>query len=275
MKKINILPLAERFDGKDISGDVPATKGFVYTEQTQLRVGLAAVILIIILSVLAIPMGFLFFFGMGLFINGLDRNLSVKINNRYLKNNAWTRLPILTLGSVMIVFFGGFPAYHNISEFFNYHDMHNYAPAIFIFLGAATAAVLVGIMIYLVACIAAAASRKKACTVPVKIQYCSLFKGGSDMTNYIAADPKGRLSYKYTYNGADYRFTDLENAVPLSGATDNTQVFIDPDIPQRYYAPWLFRSSRKKLIPFLVSVSVVVTVNTLIVGYFIKINAFT
>ena len=275
MKKINILPLAERFDRKDISGDVSATKGFVYTEQTQLRVGLAAVILIIILSVLTIPMGFMFFFGMLLFISGLDRNVPIRFNHRRLKSNAWTRLPILTLGSVMIVFFGGFPAYHNISEFFNYHDMHNYAPAIFIFFGAAIAAVLVGIMIYLIARIAAAASRKKACNVPVKLQYCNLFNGGSDITNYIVADPKGRLSYKYTYNGADYRFTDFENAVPLSNDTDNIQVFIDPDIPQRYYAPWLFRSSRKKLISFLVSVSVVVTVNTLIVGYFIKNNAFT
>ena len=275
MKRINILPLAERFDGKDISGDVPEKKGFVYTERTQLRVGLAAVILMILLSVLTMPMGFMFFFGMAFFISGLDRHTSIKFNRRYLKNNAWTRLPYLTLGSFMVVFFGGFPAFCNISEFCMNHDMDNYAPAIFIFLGAAIAAVLVGIMIYYIVCIAAAASRKKACTVPVEIQYYNSFNGGSDMTNYIAAAPKGRLSYRYTYNGADYRFTDHENTAPLSDDTDNTQVFIDPDIPQRYYAPWLFRSSRKKLIAFLGSVFFVVLVNTLIVGYFIMHDAFT
>ena len=169
----------------------------------------------------------------------------------------------------MVIFFGGFPAFCNISEFCGNHDMDNYAPAIFIFLGAAIAAVLVGIMIYYIACIAAAAGRKKACTVPVEIQHCKLFSGGSDMTDCITADPKGRLSYRYIYNGYYYRFKDHENTAPLSDDTNITQVFIDPDDPRRYYAPWLFRSSRKKLIAFLGSVFFVVLVNTLIVGYFI------
>ncbi len=247
MKKINILPLAEKINADDIYRTAPVKDGF------KIKIPPIVYLIIFVVTIISffvfVPL-FFFLFGSAFFLAGLDSSGNIEHNGVKVENNAWNRLPFLIVGalicslSVVITLSN----IHNIGRNSTYDTSS--ANIVIVLFVLAVALIIVGRFIYLVAAAFAISSRKKHCTHPIYIE--------DDMLSFYETDPSqddgsdfGLSAYKYTYEGESYRITDRENILSFFRDQPDFQVLIDPDKPERYYSPYLFTQNAKKLKSFL------------------------
>ena len=247
MKKLNILPLAEKISADDIYKPAPTEKGFKITFPFYVYLSMFAVM--IICAFICLPLC-MFLFGASFVMAGLDSSGTIRHNRKVVENNAWNRLPFLIIGLLVC----SMTVAVTVSSIKNKGsrgsaDMSS-ANIILTLFALAVAAIIIGRLIFLVINVLAVSSRKRHCTCPVHIE--------GDTLSFYEADPiqnnqthHGDPVYKYYYEGESYRFADHESLTSFFSEHPVLQVYIDPDEPERYYSPYLFKQSGVKLKSYL------------------------
>lgn len=242
MKKLNILPLAEKISADDIYKPAPVEREFKISFPPMTYLILFAVM--IVCAFVCLPLCMILF-GALFTMAGLDSSGNIRHNGRRVENNAWNRLPFLLIGllicSMTIVI-----VLSNINKGARNSYDTSKANIVLGLFALAVAAIIIGRLIFLVVNAFAISSRKKHCTCPVHVE--------GDTLSFYAVDPSQNTEahysnpvYKYYYEGESYRFADHESLVSFFNDQPVLQVYIDPDEPERYYSPHLFKQNGEKL----------------------------
>jgi len=168
MKKLNILPLAEKLSADDIYKPVPAEKGFKITFPFYVYLSMFAVM--IICAFICLPLC-MFLFGASFVMAGLDSSGTIRHNGRVVENNAWNRLPFLIIGLLVC----SMTVAVTVSSIKNKGsrgsaDMSS-ANIVLMLFALAVAAIIIGRLIFLVINVLAVSSRKRH--LPQTISSCS------------------------------------------------------------------------------------------------------
>lgn len=245
MKKLNILPLAEKISADDIYKPAPVEREFKISFPPMTYLILFAVMIVCAFVCLPICM---LLFGAAFVMAGLDSSGTIKHNGRAVENTAWNRLPFLLIGLLVcamtiVITLSGIK--NKGSRNSDSEDISGANIVLGLF-ALAVAAIIIGRLIFLVVNAFAISSRKKHCTCPVHVE--------GDTLSFYAVDPSQNTEahysnpvYKYYYEGESYRFADHESLVSFFNDQPVLQVYIDPDEPERYYSPYLFRRNAYKL----------------------------
>jgi hypothetical protein len=237
MKKINILPMAEKeIDFSKLMAQVRKESGIAVPMLVYFILFAVIFVIGLIKPLLSLPLiGILFI------LPGIDSSGTIYQNGREVKNNARNRLPLLLLG-IFVTLFG-------ICGSISMYDksIAGFAAKIVLALMIVTiASIIIVRLINLIVLSAAAANRKNSCTCPVPYEH----------DDYA---PDGTNIYKYYYEGECYHFMDHDGSVFAESTGLDNMIMIDPDSPERYYLKSEFghygkslRKLIKKLIIFIV-----------------------
>ena len=206
-------------------------------------------------------------FGAAFVMAGLDSSGNIRHNGRRVENNAWNRLPFLLIGllicSMTIVI-----VLSNINKGARNSYDTSKANIVLKLFALAVAAILIGRLIFLVVNALAISSRKRHCTCPVHVE--------GDTLSFYEADPSQNTEahysnpvYKYYYEGESYRFADHESLTSFFNEQPELQVYIDPDEPERYYSPHLFKQNGEKLKGHIKTIIIILFFTSPIWGAFI------
>ena len=231
MKKINILPLAE----KEIDYSLLMAQAGKKSGITVPGIVILILFAVMIVFVFINPFITILLFGTGFILAGIDNSGTIRHNGRVVENNTWNRLPFLIIG-IFVTLFG---ICGSISMFNK--SIAAFAAKIVLALMIATiASILIGRLIYLIVLSAAAAGRKHSCTCQVPYEH----------DDYA---PDGTNIYKYYYEGECYHFMDHEGSVFAENTGFDNTILIDPDAPERYYLKSEFGHYGKNLGKFIVT----------------------
>jgi len=248
MKKINILPLAEKINADNLY-IVPS-----YKKIPSLNIPTPVYTVLGVISFIAIytdPFLGMILFGAIFLIAGIDSKTGKHKNGRTYEKVLWQRLPLFLMG----IFFVLTGVYTCLIETGgrNSDPERNRAHylmlfKLFIVAGAVLAA---SRLLKLVVSALAIKSRRNTCGTPVHVEPDILAVNcpadTSDDEEYQCSVPV----YKYYYEGNGYRFKDYNRELYFFSSDDSSQVYVDPKNPDRYYSPNLFAEDEENLIEFL------------------------
>ena len=248
MKKISILPLAEKIDADNMYGAASGKRLPSVTVPPALYVVLGV---IAFLAVYTYHFFGVILIGAVFLIAGIDARTGKYKKGRTFEKVIWLRFPMFLIGGFLIitgVFL--FLMDHTTRNSNTEKSMAQYFLLLelcFIVL----AILAVSRLIQLVATALAIQKRMEQCSALVRIEpdvtaiNCS--GGTSKGKEYDCAVPV----YKYYYEGKGYRFKDYERVLYYFSPTDTSLVFVDPEKPERYFSHNLFSDNEEKLIDFL------------------------
>jgi len=207
----------------------------------------------------------IFIVGISLILLGLDFRNTIEVGTktgpkRKIENNLWNRLPFLLVGLFLTITY--------IIDFINKNTNRNLFKNKIIarLTTAAIAAIIIGRLFFLIASLCAVASRKKHCTLPARTEPEGIAAGLGEKANYRH---DGMPVFRYYYENEAYRFVDHDNATAFFSDLSQTfvndlkniELYIDPDEPERYYSPVIFRRKGKKLLNFLEILGVIAIIH--------------
>lgn len=180
-------------------------------------------------------------FGGIFIIMPFDAKTTLKVNGHSVANTMWNRVTSIIFGSTILIF--------NISCLFSektetetgteYTATKTSMMILKVYI-AALIALMIGRLIYLIVIAFAILARKKACTVPVNIEYEKI------------AVPSGSRVFRYYYEGNSYHFIDHDDQVTLIYTPSQRkysliidQVYVDPNCPESYYSRQIFGHNYK------------------------------
>jgi YHS domain-containing protein len=263
MKKISILPLAEKTEAGEIyTGDCSEDK-------FKIKIPFCVYLIlfcVMMVSLFISPVMLFMTAGILLILAGIDSGGITSHSGRVVENNLWNNLPFLIIGiSIVLITIAVAVSPKTYENGVETRHPDSIGKIIMLIL-AVTAAIMIGRFIYLVITAFAIADRKRACTCPVSVE-----PGGN--TAFYSAVPQdtesvraGRSIYKYYYEGETYWFIDHENHWSSSYDPKNTQIYIDLNEPERYYEEQLFSENAKKLKGFLITLLFIVLIILVIRG---------
>ena len=167
MKKINILPLAEKINADDIYKPAPVERELKVSFPPMTY--LILIVVMIVCAFFCVPLCILLF-GVVFIMAGLDNSGTIKYNGRVVENNAWNRLPFLIIGllictlTIVIIL-----SNINNTGGRNSYDTSN-ANIVLKLFALAVVAIIIGRLIFLVVNALAVSSRKRHCTCPVHVE---------------------------------------------------------------------------------------------------------
>ena len=267
MKKLNILPLAEKISADDIYKPAPVEREFKISFPPMTYFILFAVM--IVCAFVCLPLCMLLF-GAAFVMVGLDSSVNIRHNGRRVENNAWNRLPFLLIGLLVcaMTIVITLSSIKNKGSRNSDSEHISGANIVLKLFALAVAAILIGRLIFLVVNALAISSRKKHCTCPVHVE--------GDTLSFYEADPSQNTNpkfsnpvYKYYYEGESYRFADHESLTSFFNEQPELQVYIDPDEPERYYSPHLFKQNGEKLKGHIKTIIIILFFTSPIWGAFI------
>lgn len=243
MKKLHILPLAEKISSDVIYKPEPVERKF--------KISIPSYVYLIIFLItfasafVCLPLCMILF-GALFTMAGLDSSETNRHNGKRAESNIWDRLPFLLVGLSMCSMAENITSsYIKIKGIRNSQDISGVDTVIKLF-ALAAATILIGRLIFLVVNALAISSRKRHCTYPVYVI--------GDTLSFFEADPSQNIKpnfskpvYNYYYEGEIYRFADHESLTSFFNEQPELQVYIDPDEPERYYSPHLFKQNGEKL----------------------------
>ena len=272
MKKISILPLAEKVSADNMYGSNYSREKF--------RIVIPAVVYLILFAVTVAmffihPVLVIFMMGIVCILAGIDSGGTMRKNGRIVENNAWNRLPILIIGiSILLIAFAvEFSGIRHNKGSGN--DDTNIVGRVVMFIIVAIAAIIIGRLIYLIVTAFAISSRKKACTCPVHVEpdgNTAYYSGTAQTGDNVFS---GKSIYKYYYEGENYRFIDHDNEWSYSFDPNGSDIYIDPGEPERYYSKQLFIGNAKKLKGFFKTILIIALVTLPFWGSYLFIRIYS
>lgn len=238
MKKLSLLPRAERISIDEANGITAARKGIgekitdiAYACMT--LVGFAFLLIFFLTGSAAVLPFFALLFGAISVFLSFDTSANVRINGRKVENTASNRSPFFYVGAVFI-FLG-------------------------VLLGSGNSALELMIVLIAVfgnvtclALISAAAAdkskRKRRCTERVYAEPNGYtISGDTTKSNSGEAVFYDEPVYRYYYQGQNYRLIVSKDSASLFGSDSSFEIYIDPDDPQCYYLEQLFAGSTQQV----------------------------